>query len=49
MGKLFEKLYIGDPNKKDLTKKDIAKQSRFRLFFTVLRVRGINLVWLNLL
>ena len=49
MGKLFERMYIGNPNKKDLTKKDVAKQSRFSLFFTVLKVRGLNLMWLNLL
>ncbi len=49
MGKLFEKMYIGDPNKKDLTKKDIKKQTRVSLFFTVIRVRGLNLLWLNLL
>ena len=49
MGKLFEKMYIGNPNKKDLTRKDIAKQSGVSLFFTVLRVRGLNLLWLNLL
>ncbi len=49
MGKLFEKMYIGDPNKKDLTKKQVKNQSRLSLYFTVVRVRGINLVWLNLL
>lgn len=49
MGKLFEKMYIGNPNKKDLTKKDISRQSGLSLFFTVLRVRGLNLLWLNLL
>lgn len=50
MANLFQKMYIGDPNKrKDLTKKAIKEQSRFSLFFTVVKVRGLNLVWLNLL
>lgn len=43
-------MYIGDPNKrKDLTKKAVREQSRFSLFFTVVRVRNFNLMWLNLL
>ncbi len=49
MSKLFNKMYIGNPNKKDLTKKDIEKESRFQLFFTVIKVRGWNLLGLNLL
>lgn len=50
MANLFQKMYIGDPNKrKDLTKKAVKEQSRFSLFFTVVKVRGLNLVWLNLL
>lgn len=49
MGKMFEKMYIGNPNKKDLTKRAIEKQSRFSLFFTVVRTRGMNLLGLNLL
>ena len=50
MANLFQKMYIGDPNKrKDLTKKAVKEQSRFSLFFTVLKVRGFNLIGLNLL
>lgn len=49
MGKLFEKMYIGNPSKRDLTRKDIQRQSGLSLFFTVVRVRGLNLLWLNLL
>lgn len=50
MANLFQKMYIGDPNKrKDLTKKAVKEQSRFSLFFTVIKVRGLNLVWLDLL
>ncbi len=50
MGNLFQRMYIGDPNKrKDLTKKAVREQSRFSLFFTVLKVRGTKLISLNLL
>ncbi len=49
MAKLFEKMYIGNPNKKDLTKKDIARQSGWQLFFTVVRVRGMKLIMMNAL
>ena len=50
MANLFQRMYIGDPNKrKDLTKKAVREQSRFSLFFTIIKVRGLNLVGLNLL
>ena len=33
MGKLFQKMYIGNPNKPDLTKEKVASQTRLQLFF----------------
>ena len=49
MSKLFQKMYIGDPNKPDLTKEKVASESRFKLFLTVIQVRGVKLLSLNLL
>ena len=49
MGKLFQKMYIGNPNKPDLTKEKVASQTRLQLFFTVIQVRGGKLILLNAL
>jgi len=46
---MFSRMYYGNPNQPELKKKDIQRENRFKLFFTVLGVRFWPLVILNLI
>ncbi|MDD3840043.1 MAG: hypothetical protein PHP06_05660 [Clostridia bacterium] len=48
-GNFFNKMYYGNPRKKEITKQDIYSESRIKLFFEVLSVRFWKLIQLNLL
>ena len=48
-GGMFSRMYYGNPNQPELKRKDIARENRFKLFFTVLGVRFWPLVILNLI
>ncbi|MBE5816439.1 MAG: DUF624 domain-containing protein [Clostridiales bacterium] len=49
MGKLFNKMYIGNPKKSDLTKEQVDNIDPLKLFITVFQVRGLKLILLNLM
>ena len=48
MAGFFNRMYYGDPRKPDLTPEDMP-DNRFKLFFTVLKIRFWKLIQLNLL
>ncbi len=49
MAGFMNRMYFGNPNKGDLKKSDVKKESRVKLFFTVLQVRFWKLIQLNLM